>query len=355
MMHSKLEENVNMARPRKDKNLPKYVRFKNGAYHYLNPATGKSKRIGKSLSEMFTNYAVIARNLEHNMGTMNDLFDRYMIEESPLKSESMQRDHRYQIGNLKEFFGQQNPLDVKPIHIYQYLDDRGKDGKIIANREFALLSHVFAMAIRWGAVESNPCIGVKKHSEPKRNRNVSIEEFDAVRRQASDEIKNIMDFAYYTALRKSDILKVQLADLTDDGIKVFISKVKKSAVINWTPELREIVNKISELRRKDLEKKKKKNKDTIMASLYLFQTTKNTKYTSDGFTTVWTKLIKETIREGKLKEPFRFNDIRHMAATQANTQHGKEFAQQLLMHTTQATTNRYIDGDIRIKPLKKLS
>lgn len=342
-----------MGRPRKnDKHLPRYVRFKHGAYHFTNPKTGKCKKIGESIPEMYMNYAKLIHTFETSAETMNDLFDRYMLEVAPLKSASSYRVNKLQIGNLKEYFGEMNPLDVKPIYIYKYLDDRGQDAQVSANREFALLSHVFTVAIKWGAVESNPCIGLRKHSEPKRDREVTEEEFQAVRSIAEPHMQCIMDFAYYTGLRKGDILRIQLTDLHEDAIRININKVKKKAIIEWTEGISEIVKKCEQCRKALATKSAKKRK---VLSIYLFPNKMGNKYTESGFTASWRRLIKKAMKGGLISQEFRFNDIRHKSATDAEHIHGREYARQLLAHTTQATTARYIDGAVRIKPLEKLS
>lgn len=55
------------------------------------------------------------------------------------------------------------PIDaIKPHHVRRYLDIRGRKAKVRANRERALLSHVFNCARQWGYTDAaNPCAGVK--------------------------------------------------------------------------------------------------------------------------------------------------------------------------------------------------
>ena len=81
--------------------------------------------------------------------------------------------------------------------------------------------------MEWGAVGANPCLGVKKHSIPKRSRHISDEEFKGAWKAVTPTVKNMMDFAYLTALRIGDILDTRLSDLQEDDILVEINKVKQ--------------------------------------------------------------------------------------------------------------------------------
>lgn len=56
--------------------------------------------------------------------------------------------------------------------------------------------------------------------------------------------------------------------------------------------------------------------------------------------------------EIKIIKRFRFHDIRHKAASDAERKLGREYARQLLAHTSQETTKRYIDGYTKVNPLE---
>ena len=64
-----------------------------------------------------------------------------------------------------------------------YLDLHGQTAKVRANRERALLSHIFNQARAWGYTDApNPCAGIKGHKETGRDRYGYVEddEFKAV-------------------------------------------------------------------------------------------------------------------------------------------------------------------------------
>ena len=55
---------------------------------------------------------------------------------------------------------------------------------------------VFDKAVEWQLVDSNPCTGIKRHAEHKRTRYLTHAEFQAIRAEASDNIRAILDITY---------------------------------------------------------------------------------------------------------------------------------------------------------------
>lgn len=326
---------------KKNKGLPSRVYFKHGSYYYVDRKY-KWHRLGKTRHEMYLSLAVLLEDPYADCATMGDIFDRYMTEIAPAKSSASYRNNIIEIPFLKKAFGKTSPEDIKPKDIYQYMDMRSRGGtKIRANREVALLSHCFTTAIRWGIIESNPCKQVRKFPERRRDRYVTDEEFMLLYNVASPLIQGAMKLAYITGLRKGDILKIKLADISEDGLFVHISKTKKKILIEWNEDLHTIINEIRGIRKK-------------ISGLYLFTNRKGDPYTATGFDSIWKRAITKAKHQG-LQESFRFHDMRRKAATDAEKQRGREYARQLLGHTNQQMTDAYISGTRRIKPLKNVS
>lgn len=239
---------------------------------------------------------------------------------------------------LAPVFGHMRPEDVTAPHIYKFLDMRGKTAKVRANRDKALLSHVFSQAIRWGVVADNPCKHVKRLTEKRRDRYVTDEEFNKIRAIAPAHFQGILDCAYITGLRQADILKMQLSDLLEDGIFALLSKTKQKMLIEWSTELKKVITEAS-VRAKKLN------------SPYLFPNHAGQKYTSSGFQSIWQKILKKALDNDIIQERFHFHDIRRKTATDLEKQNGRESARQLLGHTDQKTTAIYISGVQKVKPL----
>ena len=88
-----------------------------------------------------------------------------------------------------------------------------------ANREKALLSHVFNKAREWGFTAlQNPCQGVRGFNGSGRSRYVTDAEFDQVKAQAHFTVADAMDLALLTGQRPADVLKLKRTDIHDGAL-----------------------------------------------------------------------------------------------------------------------------------------
>jgi len=109
--------------------------------------------------------------------------------------------------------------------IAQYRDAR--TAKTRANREIALLSHVFTMAMEWGFAERNPCLAVRRNKEKVRDFYAADEIWDAVYAEGDQGLKDAMDLAYLAGQRPADTLKFSTVDLDGDYLWVDQNKTDK--------------------------------------------------------------------------------------------------------------------------------
>lgn len=101
--------------------------------------------------------------------TVNDLCDRYEAEHLPKKRPSSQRNDRAMLANdIRPRLGKLKVEDVQ----YEDIDrlHRSFSGKYKANRVLALCSKMFNLAIKWRMRTDNPCRGIERFSEAKRER-----------------------------------------------------------------------------------------------------------------------------------------------------------------------------------------
>jgi hypothetical protein len=87
--------------------------------------------------------------LSPNTTTFRAIASRYRREVFPRKAPQTQRDNETELKNLEAVFGDVPTDKIKPHHVRRYLDTRGLKAKVRANREKALLSHVFNCAREW--------------------------------------------------------------------------------------------------------------------------------------------------------------------------------------------------------------
>lgn len=341
-------------KPRRQENrgLPARWRFKHGAYYYRVPESlselwdGKKEfRLGKTLNEAYRTWAE-RLELYSDAKTMAELLDRYAWEVIPTKAPKTQESNNISIRKLKPVFGHM-PIDsVKPKHVYQFKDKRGRDGKTAANRDIEVLSHAFTKAIEWGLTENHPIKGkVQKFSTLPRRRYVEDWEIEEALKVASLFIRNYIRLKLLIGLRRGDMLSIKLSDLKDDGIHVTPRKTAHSTgkrmIIEWSDSLRLAIDEIKKVRKK-------------INSIWLFHTNKGQPYikengTANGFDSIWRRFMNKALKETKLIERFTEHDLRAKVASDTESEH----ARQLLGHATQEITDRIYKrkGNI-VKPLK---
>jgi integrase len=307
----------------KDKHLPKRMYLKSGSYYFVDQ-NKKWINLGRHYGNAIEKYNEF--NVEHaEIYTIDDLITRYIKEVAPTKAESTYKSNLAEAKLLRAAFGKMKPEELKPRAIYMYLDAR--KAKIRANRELALLSHMFKKAIRWGVVDTNPCIGIERHPEKPRDRYVEDWEYQAFRAFVDPWMAAYMDFKLLTGLRQGDMLALKLEQLEEDGIHVLISKTKKQIIIRWSDYLRKAVEEVQ------ASKKSYRAKE----SEYLFCTRRGERYASDGFRSIWHRKMQKAVEEGILKEKFREHDLRAKTGSDTDLEHAKS----LLAHLDNKTTQRH--------------
>ena len=341
-------------KPRGEENrgLPARWRFKHGAYYYRVPDglaelwEGKKEyRLASTLNEA---YRVWAARLDifANAKTMAELLDRYALEVIPLKAPKSQESNLISIRKLKPVFGHMPIAAVKPIHIYQFRDKRGREGKTAANRDIEVLSHAFTKAIEWGLCEHHPVRGkVKKFSTPPRRRYVEDWEIQEALKVASPFIKAYIRLKLLTGLRRGDMLSIKVSDLKEDGIHVTPRKTANSTgkkmIITWSEELHAAIDEIMKLRKK-------------IYALWLFHTNRGQPYikpdgSANGFDSIWGRFMEKVLTRTSVQERFTEHDLRAKVASDTNIEHAKN----LLGHTSSILTERvYRRKAFLIKPAK---
>jgi integrase len=264
---------------------------------------------------------------------MNDLFERYAVDVIPTKAPSTQASNHRELGLLRAVFGRMHPQDLTAQDIYRYLDERGRTAPVRANREIALLSHILRKAVRWGVLAESPAIHIERHRERPRDRDIRMEEFQAVYAIASPTIQVAMDLAVITGLRQGDILQLRLQDITDEGLTVQTSKTGKRLLFELTPGLRETVDRARSLRRR-------------IGTIYILANRDGKPYTGSGFRTLWQRVMRRALDSGNLVNRFTFHDLRALAAKLA------EDPQALLGHTSKSQTISYLRSPQKVKPTR---
>ncbi|WP_200256098.1 tyrosine-type recombinase/integrase [Halorhodospira neutriphila] len=285
-------------RRKRDKDLPPRVYLRHGAYYFVDHG-GRWHHLGRDKREALRRYADVATVPQ--AVSLGAWMDRYLREIVPRKGQRTQRDNAAEMERLRSVFGDMLPDEVRPGDIYRYIDARGAPTR--ANREIALLSHLYTQLIRWEVVEHNPCRGIERNRERPRQRYVTDEEFWAVHDIAAPVLQLGMRLAVLTGVRLGRMLSLRREHVTDDGLMVPATKGGRPLLVEWTPELRDVVDGLERLR--------------AVASVYLVARRDGQPYTRDGWQSMWTRTRDRALAEGLIAEPFSWHDLRAKAGSEA--------------------------------------
>ena len=313
---------------------PRMHRKGSGFYYVTSTTPRKWISLGKDLHHARLKWA----ELEGEAANPNDktfaiIARRYEREIIPSKAPRTQRDNLAELQKLLAVFGQV-PIDaIRPQDVRTYLDLRGREAKTRANRERALLSHIFNQARAWGYTNApNPCAGIKGHKETGRDRYVEDEEFRAVWQLGHHTLQDAMDLALLTGQRPADVLKLTRTDIHDGALHLKQNKTGKRLAIEVTGELALVIERILA-------------RPAKIKSAYLIQDEHGHPLT------YW--MLRNRFDEARKAAgvDFQFRDIRAKAATDTND---LSHAQKLLGHTKRDMTEHYTrarKGE-RVKPLR---
>ena len=359
--------------PSRNLNLPKGMRARTQrsgkVYYYYD--TGKRPRHEIPLGSDYVEAVKKWAELESDQGTphvsmitFKHAANRYLLEVVPTKALRTQADNIREMAKLTEFFNQPPaPLsEIKPIHVRQYLDWRnseakkralernaervkaglrpikitGTEGTVRANREKALLSHIWNKAREWGLTEcTNPCSGIKGFKEAGRDNYVEDTVFKAVWDAADDPVRDAMDIAYLIGQRPADVLKISRADIKDGEIWVTQNKTGKKLRISIEGELQKVVERI-------------KSRSHKVTSLKLIVNEKGEALTAHTLRSRFDSARDAAARKATdpkivaLIRDFQFRDLRAKAGTDKEGTGGMGEAKDLLGHADEKMTNRYV-------------
>lgn len=291
------------------------------SYYYLT-RQNQWINLGREYPDALAKWADIEGQADTNSGYFQGIIDRYRLYELPDLAPKTQADRTIILDKLEGAFGKMHTEQIKTIHLRQYLDAR--TAKVAANREIAVLSTLFNRAINWGWTERNPARGLKKNPEKPRDRYITDAELARLKQHADATYQAIIEIAYLTAMRRGDIIAIQLADITDGGLFVQQNKTGHRQRFTWTPKLRAAVNQAKRAR-------KTRNIN------HLFTSRHGQPISITAFNSAWRR-----IRDRAGLPDIHFHDIRAKAITDAKNSHGLDYAQALGGHQNQGQTEAYI-------------
>ncbi|HGL6718385.1 tyrosine-type recombinase/integrase [Burkholderia contaminans] len=311
------------------------MHLKGGRYYHVGTSIPRKwTPLGSDLNEARRKWAELeAEPVRGDDRTFGVIARRYVREVLPAKSARTRSDNLKELENLKAVFGDVPIEAITPVHVREYMDIRGETAKVRANREKALLSHVYNKAREWGYTSApNPCAGVKGFRENGRDIYVTDEDFRAVYAVAHPTLQDAMDIAYLTGQRPADVLKVKLADIRNDHLHIVQNKTRKHLRIAIEGELKMVIERIAARPRKMAGASLLQNEDGTPVSPFELRSRFDKARRLAGVT-------------------FQFRDIRAKAASDTGD---LAHSQKLLGHQSRNMTEHYVRSRIgeRVKPVR---
>src|SRR5579859_2760855 len=233
--------------------------------------------------------------------TFNEAADAFMAY-SRSRKKSFDRDEIY-VRNLKRFFKDRPLASLNIDMVESYLNWRRKEGNThwtelkgaTLNRDLACLKTIVRRALLNRQIDRNPIEGMKLFKEVPRDRVLTPNEFQKLLECCPAHLKPIVELAYYTGMRKSEILGLRWEQVDfHHGIITLVAEETK------TQEKREIPidERLMELLRKIPK--------TISSPYIFIYRGKKLKFGKNGF--------KWACEKAGLAG-FHFHDLRHCAVT----------------------------------------
>lgn len=335
----------------KKEDLPKKVFVKNGAFWHVR-AEGE-KRIWKRLSSIADGlpamYIALA-NLEAS-GIRNDLMDSlidtWMREVAIKHKPKTQANDLYQTRVIKKAFIEFRVKEVSPPDIMAFLKAFEHMPRTY-NAYRSMLRELMRFAEEKGLRRpgENPVESIRTMKTSPRKRYITDSELrrikvgvsygeNGLRTPSGPMICCLIEMAYLTGQRASDLLNMEWAEVKPDGILFqpgkTLSSTSVSIIVQWTARLRKLVERLRKF-------------PQSRESVFVFSKADGQRYTYSGAQTAW----KRGIKRAGLKD-MQFRDLRAKALTDMDLSDGILAAQRLGGHSTQSQTADYVRHKKAIK------
>ncbi len=327
----------------KRRDLPMRVYEKNGAFWHV-AAQGKKRvwtrlcAVSEGMPAMYRALAEIgARDIVAD--TMPKLIADWLQNVGSAHSAKTQANDAYQTRAIAEAFAEFRASEVTPPHIMDFLKPL-RDRPRSYNAYRAMLRELMRYAEERGyrTPGSNPVDSLRTMSIKARRRYITDSELrrikvgicygkDGKRTPSGPMICCLVEMAYLTGQRASDLLSMEWTEIGKDGILFQPGKTLAStgaAVrIGWTPRLERLVARLKSFPRANMR--------------YVFAKQDGQRYTYSGASTAWKRGL---ARAGIPDTQFR--DLRAKALTDVDEKRGILAAQRMGAHSTQAQTADYV-------------
>lgn len=235
------------------------------------------------------------------------------------------------------------PNQVAGHHVAQYLDAGARaDRSVRANREKATLSAAFSWMMRRSdtGVNANPCFGIARNPEQKRERYVDHDEYATIYRECTRSERVLMDLIYRTLQRPEDIITWTAANLVN---KREADGTVRRVIRNQQNKTGQVVDILVTADIETILTMAGPSGAALDATLTFVRGRNGEPYTYSGISAMFRRRVYKAVKDGRLAEPFGFYDLKGKGATDmwlANTP--LTAIQVLCGHESVRTTEIYV-------------
>lgn len=340
------------------RDLPPRV-FPKGHWYYLVKAEGK-KRVWNKLTRIKDGVPTLYRKLADLAAedvaddTMGAVVAAWESEISSTRSKKTQANDTYMCREIAKALIEFRASEVTPPDVAEFLRQFKKRPRSY-NAYRSTLREImrFCEEKGWRDAGTNPVDSIRTMSVAARNRYITDSELrrikvaamygaDNHRTRSGPMICALVDMAYLTGQRIGDLLTLEWSQVGRDGIMFEPAKVTGSTgakiMIEWTPKLKNVVERLRELARPRKGDKVEQLQDFKRRSRnHLFTTQEGQPYTYWGASTAWRRAVK---RAGVPN--VHFHDLRAKALTDKEGRDGMQAARRMGAHSTESQTADYV-------------
>lgn len=327
----------------KKSDLLKRVFIKDGSFYHV--AAIGAKRVWTRLCRVKEGLPTMYRALAEieQAGIVDDMMPAmvadWMRDVGSTHSKKQQANDAYQCRTIREAFAEFRAAQVSPPVILEFLA-LFRDKPRTHNAYRSMMRELMRYAEQRGfrAPGTNPVDSLKTMRTPPRKRYITDSELrrikvgicygkDGKRTPSGPMICCLVEMAYLTGQRASDLLSLEWQHITKDGILFTPSKTEGSTgvavQIGMTPRLDRLVIRLQAFKQSNLR--------------FVFCKQDGQRYTYSGAQTAWKRCLQRAgIPDTQLR------DLRAKALTDVDEQRGIIAAQRMGAHTTQSQTAEYI-------------
>ncbi|MCP5136543.1 MAG: hypothetical protein H6981_07070 [Gammaproteobacteria bacterium] len=300
-------------RPRKKDRLPPYCEIRSGGVWMRDYEDGKlGKRHwlcqdGTPNSEVWRLWEDRRSGVETR--SLQWLIERFLNSDKfQERARSTQDDYRKDLKRIGEFpMADGKPFGTAPIAaittkvLQKWMDARGLQAKVRANREIAALSAAFTWGVqRLDGIDTNPCKGVDRFKEKARDRYVTDLEYSHVYQLAGDRVfylQPMMEIAVICRAREGEIFALRGDQHVGHGkLELRRSKGSKTQIIDGGDRLERAIRAAW-------------NGRARFPNAYIFADDHGAPIKLGAVRNAWQRLMKIATATG-LKERFTIHDLK---------------------------------------------